>query len=371
MCDALGIINFEDACVDITGLMDYRPASAISFLGRYRLIDFMLSNMTNSGISQIEVFIKDKPRSLIEHLGNGRQYNINSKRGRLSILYGENRIMSEVYNHDIANFMDNIQYIEEVNKPYVIIAPSYMIYQIDFNEVLKYHAEKNSDVTVIYKSTDNAKEEFIGCDTLSMDKDKRIVAFEKNRGKYKTRNVSLEAYVMTKKLFLELVRKAANTSSLYWFKDILADSCDDLRINGYVFKGTVYCINSLRSYFKANIELRTHAKARELFKEDWPIHTRTNDSAPSQYMPEAKIRGCSIANGCHIEGNVENCVIGRNVIIKRGAVVKNSGILPGAYIGEGAKLDHVIVDKAAIVNHVKKLVGTDDSPIYVKRRDRI
>ncbi|MFR0978289.1 MAG: hypothetical protein ACLSFJ_02260 [Holdemania filiformis] len=89
MCDALGIINFEDACVDITGLMDYRPASAISFLGRYRLIDFMLSNMTNSGISQIEVFIKDKPRSLIEHLGNGRQYNINSKRGRLSILYGE------------------------------------------------------------------------------------------------------------------------------------------------------------------------------------------------------------------------------------------------------------------------------------------
>ncbi len=142
MCDALGIINFEDACVDITGLMDYRPASAISFLGRYRLIDFMLSNMTNSGISQIEVFIKDKPRSLIEHLGNGRQYNINSKRGRLSILYGENRIMSEVYNHDIANFMDNIQYIEEVNKPYVIIAPSYMIYQIDFNEVLKYHAEK-------------------------------------------------------------------------------------------------------------------------------------------------------------------------------------------------------------------------------------
>ena len=87
--------------------------------------------------------------------------------------------MSEVYNHDIANFMDNIQYIEEVNKPYVIIAPSYMIYQIDFNEVLNITRKKNSDVTVIYKSTDNAKEEFIGCDTLSMDKDKRIVAFEK------------------------------------------------------------------------------------------------------------------------------------------------------------------------------------------------
>ena len=185
MCDALGIINFENACVDITGLIDYRPASAISFLGRYRLIRTSCFsnhdrfwNFPNRSVKQS----RTNRRSLIEHLGNGRQCNINSKRGRLSILYGENRIMSDVYNHDIANFMDNIQYIEEVNKPYVIIAPSYMIYQIDFNEVLKYHAEKNSDVTVIYKSTDNAKEEFIGCDTLSMDKDKRIVTFEKNRG---------------------------------------------------------------------------------------------------------------------------------------------------------------------------------------------
>lgn len=371
MCDALGIINFEDASVDISGLMDYRPASAISFLGRYRIIDFMLSNMTNSGISQINAFIKDKPRSLIEHLGTGRQYNINSKRGRLGILYGEERIMSDVYNHDIANFMSNMQYIEEINKPYVVIAPSYMIYQIDFNDVLKVHAERGADITVVYKSTDNAKEEFIGCDTLSMDKEKRIVGFEKNRGKYKTRNVSLEAYVMTKKLFIELVHKAANTSSLYWFKDILADSCEDLRITGYSYKGKVYCINSVRSYFKANLELCRFAEAKDLFKDDWPIHTKTNDSAPSQYMPEARVRGCTIANGCHIEGTVENCVIGRNVIIKRGANVKNSVILPGAYIGEGAKLDHVIVDKAAIVNHVKKLVGTDDSPIYVKRRDRI
>lgn len=371
MCDALGIINFEDASVDIAGMMDYRPVSAFSFLGRYRIIDFVLSNMTNSGISQIEVFVKEKPRSIIEHLGNGRQYNINSKRGRLSILYGEERIMSNIYNHDIANFMDNLQYIEEVNKPYVVVAPSYMIYQIDFNEVMKYHNEKEADITVVYKSTDDAKEEFIGCDTLSMDKDKRIVGFEKNRGKYKTRNISLEAYVMTKKLFIELVQKAANTSSLYWFKDILADSTEDLKIVGYSHKSYVACVNSLRSYFKANMELRQYNMAMELFHEDWPIHTRTTDSAPSQYMPEAKVRGCTIANGCHIEGTIENCVIGRNVIIKKGAVVKNCVILPGAYIGEGAKLERVIVDKAAIVNHVKKLVGTEDSPIYVKRRDRI
>ena len=371
MCDALGIVNFEDAGVDISGLMDYRPASAISFLGRYRLIDFILSNMSNSGISQIEVFIKDRPRSLIDHLGSGRQYNINSKRGRLRILYGETNRMSDVYNHDIANFMDNLQYIEEVNKPYVVIAPSYMIYQIDFNDVVNYHIEKNADVTVIYKSVDNAKEEFVGCDTLSLDKDRHVVGFEKNRGKYKTRNVSLEGYVMTKKLFLELVKKAANTSSLYWLKDVLADSCEDLNITGYAYRGKVYCINSLQSYFKANMELRNHAKAKELFKEDWPIHTRTNDSAPSQYMPNAKVCGSTIANGCHIEGTVENCVIGRNVVIKEGAIVKNSVILQGAYIGEGAKLDHVVVDKSAIVNHVKKLEGTDDAPIYVKRRDRI
>ncbi len=371
MCDALGIINFEDSAVDIAGLGNYRPVSAMSFLGRYRIIDFVLSNMTNSGMSSIQVYVKEKPRSIIEHLGTGLHYNINSKRGRLHLLYGEQKVMSEVYNHDVSNFMSNMQYIEESNKPYVIMAPSYMIYHVDFNAVLKEHIASGFDVSVLYKATDMAKEEFFGCDTILLDKERRITGFEKNRGKYKSRNVSLEAYVMSKKTFIDLVNKAANTSSLYWFKDILAESCEELDMRGVPVKGHVTCINSLPAYYKASMQFRDINLAKELFKENWPIHTMTNDSSPTQYAMDAKVCGSIVANGCFIEGTVENSVLGRNVIIRKGAEVKNSVILPGAYIGEGAKLDHVIVDKKAIVHHVKKLVGNDEAPIYVKRRDRI
>ncbi|MEG0177893.1 MAG: glucose-1-phosphate adenylyltransferase subunit GlgD [Anaerorhabdus sp.] len=371
MIDALGIINFEDSTADIEGLGNYRPVPAISFLGRYRIIDFVLSNMTNSGMSQIQVHIKEKPRSLIEHLGTGLHYNINSKRGKLRLLYGESKVMSEVYNHDIGSFIQNMQYIEGSNKPYVILAPSYMIYKIDYNEVLSSHIASGNDITVLYKNVDNAKTEFIGCDTLVMDKDKRISSIEKNRGKYKTRAVSMEAYVLSRRLFIELVNRAANTSALYWFKDILREVCSELTMVGYPVRGYVACINTLPAYFKANMELRCPDLASDLFVEDWPIHTMTNDSAPTRYSKDAVVRGSVVANGCVIEGKVENCVIGRNVTIKKGAEVKNCIILPGAFIGESAKLDSVIVDKSAIVHHVKKLVGTPIAPIYVKRADRI
>ena len=102
---ALGIISFEDSSVNIEGLGDFRPVPATAFMGRYRIIDFILSNMTNSGIDSVQVYCKEKPRNLIEHLGDGRHYNINSKRGKLRILFGEKTFSSPVYNHDIANYI--------------------------------------------------------------------------------------------------------------------------------------------------------------------------------------------------------------------------------------------------------------------------
>lgn len=371
MCEALGIVNFEDTAVDIVGMTDYRTISAVSFLGRYRLIDFVLSNMSNSGIQQIQIYIKNKPRSIIEHLGVGSQYNINPKRGRMHILHGEQTVRSEIYNHDIANFMQNIHFIEEVNCPYVIIAPSYMVYRCDYNELLKQHIESGNDITLLYKNTDEAKEQYIDCDVVNLDKEKRVIGFEKNRGKYKNRNISMECYIMSKKLFIELIKRGSNMSALYWLKDILADCCMEYRIGAVAHKGYVACINSLKSYFRESMYMSKLEHATDLFKYDWPVYTKTSDSPPTQYAMGAKVSGCSVANGCYIEGTVENCVLGRNVVVKKGAVVKNSILLQGSYIGEGAKLDHVVVDKEAIVHHVKKLVGTNDAPIYVKRRDRI
>ena len=369
--NALGIIYFEGGIANVQGLADYRPVPAISFMGRYRVIDFILSDMTNSGIDNVQVYCKEKPRNLIEHLGSGNHYNINSKRGNLRILYGEKSFSSPVYNHDVANYMLNMQYIEEDTNPYVVLAPSYFIYSIDSNDVLQQHIESVADVTCLYTNTNDAKRAYLGTDTLTMDKDKRILSIDKNRGSCKTKSISLEAFVMTKKLFIELVKKAAATSSLYWFKDILRDSVEDLDIRGYGVKGFVACINSLEEYYRWSMELRDRSVAAGLFKQDWPIYTQTSDSSPTCFSEEASVRGSVIANGCVIEGKVTDSVIGRNVTIEKGANVKNCIILPGAYIGKDAELDHVVVDKYAVIHHVKALQGTDDQLVYVKRRDRI
>ncbi len=369
--NALGIISFEDNIAQVDGLGDYRPVPAIAFMGRYRVIDFILSNMTNSGIDNVQVYCKEKPRNLIEHLGNGTNYNINSKRGKLRILYGEKNFSSPVYNHDIANYMLNMQYIEHDRNPYVVVAPSYFVYSLDFSKVLDAHKESGADVTVLYTSTNEAKTSYLGCDVLTMDKEKKVTAIDKNRGNTKTKNVSLEAYAMTKKLFIELVEKAAATSALYWFKDILKDSVDELDIRGYGVKGFVACINSLEEYYRVSMQLRDRGVASGLFKAGWPIYTQTNDSSPTMYVEGSKVTGSVVANGCVIEGTVTDSIIGRNVTIRKGAVVKNCIVLPHAYIGERAKLDHVVVDKYAIIHHVKELKGTDEEPVYVKRKDRI
>lgn len=366
----LGIINFENNNAYVEGLEEYRPIPAIAFLGRYRIIDFVLSNMTNSGINNVQVYLKEKPRNIIEHLGDGTRYNINSKRGKLRILYGEKEFSSPVYNNDVANFNLNMQYIEEDTNPYVIIAPSYFLYSLDYSSVVQAHIESHADVTCLYYNTNNGREEFLNCDTLEME-DGRVTAFGKNLGKRKANSISLECYVMTKKLFIELVKKAEKVSSLYWFKDILADSVEELNIQGYGIKGYVKCVNSISQYFKISMGLRDRRVASQLFKEGWPIYTQTNDSSPTKYMAGSDVKGSVVANGCVIEGTVTNSIISRNVTISKGAVVKDSIILPGSLIGENAKLDHVIVDKYAIVHHVKELKGTDDAPVYVKRRDRI
>jgi glucose-1-phosphate adenylyltransferase len=369
--NALGIICFENGSAYIEGLSDYRPVPAIAFMGRYRVVDFILSNMTNSGIDSVEIYCKEKPRNLIEHLGDGKHYNINSKRGKLRILYGEKSFSSPVYNHDVANYVLNMEYIENDPNEFVIIAPSYFVYSLDFHDVLKAHLDSKADVTMVYTASTNAKEDFLGCDTLTLDKDRRITEIGKNRGSYKSRNISMECMVMTKKMFIDLVKKAAATSSLYWLKDCIADSLGELNVRGYQYHGFVACLNSLKEYYKVSMELRDPEISEHLFKPDWPIYTQTNDSSPSIFTNTAEVSDTMVANGCHVQGKVTGSILSRNVTVCEGAEISNSIILPGAYIGENAKLDHVIVDKYAIVHHVKKLEGTDEAPVYVRRRDRI
>lgn len=373
---ALGIITFEDNSAVIKGLDDPRPVPAIAFLGRYRIIDFVLSNMTNSGIDNVQVYCKEKPRNLIEHLGSGTNYNINSKRGKLRVLYGEKTFTSPIYNTDVQNILLNRQYIEEDKNEYIIMAPSYFIYSLDYNYVLDAHKESGADITMVYTQVDTAKDSFIGCDVITTDRDKNVTSIDKNRGTAKDKKISLECYVMTKAVFLKLVEEAKKTSEIYWFKNILADyisgpEAGKLTIKGYAIKGFVACINSLQEYYKVSMSLRDRSTASGLFKAGWPVYTQTNDSEPTFYSENSKVTGSIVANGSSIKGTVKNSIISRGVTIGEGAVVENSIILPHSYIGAGSELNCVVVDKYAHIHHMKKLAGSPDDPLVIERKANI
>ncbi len=371
MIDAIGIVNFEDSSVNVKGMSDFRSIPAMSFLGRYRIIDFTLSNMVNSGIDELSVLVKNKPRSLIEHLGNGSNYNINLKSGYLNILYTDNTTTNDAYFHDIYVMNSNLEKFQESNAKYVVISSSYMIYPLDYNKVIKAHEENGADITCVYKAVTNANKEYIGCKTAEIDKDDVITDIGRNKGAKKNANILTETYVIGRELFVDLVEKAPVISPLYNLIDVLTSVLDSLKVCGYRHEGYLACINSLEEYYDANMEMIDYEKAKELFNPDWPIYTKTNDSQPAFYAKTAHVKNCLIANGCVINGDLENCILGRGVTVGKGAVIKNALLLPECYIAPMAHIENAVIDKHSSVERKLEIIGTDDKLAYVRRRDRV
>lgn len=373
MYNAFGIINSYSRNVYVDGMQDYRPIGAFSFLGRYRVIDFPISNMSNSGIDRIQVYINSKPRSIVEHVGTGRHYNINSKSGKLQLLFADSSNENNNYNTDISYYIENMESIEKMKHPYVVIAPSYMVYSIDFSQLIQAHIESEADITLLYHAVDNAKEKFLSCNTVNLNRQKGVDSLEPNHGSAKNKNILMDTYIMKTSLFIDLVKKAKKRSSMYTLYDIINLECKEknLDIRGVAHKGYFAAITDFPSYYDANLSLVDYKNSQDLFNEEWPIYTRTNDSSPTHYFDTAEVKTSVISNGCTIEGTIENSIIGRGCTIKKGSVIKNCVVLADVTIGEGVYIENQVVDKWASIIHAKEVVSPADKPGYVRRNDTL
>ena len=371
MYNALGIIAYNDANVYVEGLEKYRPVAAFGFIGRYRLMDFPISNMTNSGMNDIDIFVNGDPKVMFEHIGSGRQYNINSKHGHLGIVpvFPDGERAARI--SDVATYYKYLYQIEQDTNEYVIIAPVNYIYKVNYAEYLQQHVESGADVSVLYQRVDNAKEEFINCDILDLNAQKGVQSFGMNLGNKKNQVLSLQTYILSKEMFVEMIKKAHSTSSMYWFKDALNDSCEDLDIRGINYRGKVYPIYDLKSYYDSNMKMLEDENMKEFIDVNWPIYTRTNDSAPTIYLEEGCAKNSLVSNGCTISGKIRSSIIGRGVVVGKGAVVEDCIILPGVHIAPNAVLKNVIVDKGVRIVHKKEIIGSKDAPIYINRRETV
>ena len=369
---ALGIVTSGNR-IKVEGMQAFRPVSAFTFVGRYRMIDFPLSNLSNSNIERIQVFAGANPRSLAEHVGTGRHYGINSKRGKIQLLFSPESEVNEIYNTDVASFLYNEDVISRAPGEYVILVPSYMVFAQNYAELLDAHIASGADITLLYHKVTNADVAYMNCEYLKLDDEKTVLAIETNIGGKANKNIFMNSYIMKKDLFLDLIKEAKKKSSMYNLFNIVNDKAasEELNIKAVQHEGYFEAITDFKSYFRANLELTDYATAASLFTEKWPIYTRTNDACPTQYLPGASVKKSLISNGSLIAGTVENCIIGRGVVIEEGAVVKNSVICSEVTIAKDTVIENQVVDKYASILHAKEIVADPENPGYVKRLDTL
>jgi len=373
MKNVTGIITLVTNEKVLQDLTHHRTLAAVPIGGRYRIIDFALSNMANSGIRDVGLFAQNKCGSLISHLGNGREWNLNRKRGGLFILppdYSE--YPSSMNKWDVSHFHSRLGYFQSRANKYLIISGCNMICNLDYRDAFHFHQKTNADVTIIYKKCHESEKKFFSsCFAVETDANGRVIDLRINPGQLTGSKVALEMFIMSKSLLISLIDDCITREWCDLVNDGLMANMKNLKIYGYPYQGYLAKINSLENFYRHNMDLLLPEVWEELFFRPGSIYTKVKDSAPAKYGADSSVKNSLVANDCVLEGKVENSVISRGVRIGRGAQVKNSIVLGRCVIGENALVNNVILDKEVLVSPGKILENKDLSPIVVKKRSVI
>ncbi|MFZ7102009.1 MAG: glucose-1-phosphate adenylyltransferase subunit GlgD [Peptococcaceae bacterium] len=344
-----------------------RCMSAVPFGGRYRLIDFILSNMVNCGMKNISLITSHKFRSLLDHLGKGKEWGLDRKsEGLLYLPSASPNILRKHNKFDLKDLDANFDYLQRSRQQYVFITGSNMLCNFNLKSAFSYHKERGADLTLIYKEERNK-----GClenlDFLSLDFDGRVNAINHNPGSGEFENISMEMIIMERELLMDIIN-VASASGNWDLAEILAENIDELKIYGYPFKGYLAKINSIENYFRCNMDLLKPEIWRELFFSFGPIYTKSKDGPPAKYENGARTRNVLVATGCNIKGSIENSVIFRGVTVAGGTQISNSIIMQKSVIGENAVLENVILDKDVTIRKGVVLKGDRNHPIVIGKK---
>ncbi len=370
MRDTMGIIYTGESNISLRELTLRRSVAALPYGGRYRVIDFTLSNMINSGIINVGLITQNNYHSLMDHLDSGKQWDLDRKNDGLFIL--PPYVSSDNtgwYRGEIDAYHSNMSYIRRSSQKHVVISGSSMVCNLTYDDAMEFHKDNKADITVIYKQESKATRDELSRHTLiQTDDDNRIWDIEVKPSAPRSDKISMEMYIIDKRLFEYLIEECVARGQYDFNKDILIKNMDKLRILGYPYDGYLAKIDSISSYFKHNLELFDQENFYELFHHAGPIYTKVKDEVPAKYGEESMAENSLVADGCIIEGYIENCVLFRGVKIAKGAVVKNSIIMQDAEIQERAAIENVILDKEVIIRKGKHLIGQESYPMVIRKK---
>ena len=352
----------DEAIFDLT---KNRTMGSVPFGGRYRLIDFPLSNFVNSGISQVGVITKSNYGSLLDHVGSGREWDLARKKGGLHLLPPYSHTSSTIYHGKMDALGSVWSFVEHSDADYVVLSDCNVITNIDFRPAVAAHIEAAADITAVYAKgyydhTRGTAATIFGIGTDGFVNDVMV-----NPPMTGSCNLGLDMYIMSRDFLRKIVKESISRNRTSLRRDILLDRNAGYKILGYEHSRYYARIDSLASYFSANLDLLDTEKRNALFAKNAPIYTKTKDNAPVHFGLESHIKNSLIADGCIIEGKVENCVLFRGVRIGKGSTVRDSIITQSGTIGERCSIRNVITDKNVIIADERVLTGSVGYPLFI------
>ena len=352
----------------IPELTQNRTMASVPFGGRYRLIDFPLSNMVNSGIYSVGVVTNSNFQSLMDHLGSGKAWDLSRKREGLSLLppFNGSAGSGGVYNSRVDALVSIRNFLQSAQEKYVLLSDCDIVCNIDYRKVIDAHIKNKAEITAVYAYGDvpaNLNEPTI----YSLESDGKVQEMLINPKLKGPANYGLNMYIINRDVLLDILSDCASRNLSNFKRDVIQRNMFDYRFFAYQFEGYAKVIGSIQDYYEANMELMQEDVRAQLFDPKRPIYTKVRDHMPAHYGMNASLNNSMVADGSVIEGTVDDCVLFRGVKIGHNSTVDHCVIMQDAVIGDNCKLSHVIIDKNVVVTDGTSISGTETYPVSISK----
>jgi len=363
------ILNVDGEHSNLKDLLSYRSLSTLPFGGRYRLVDFALSNLVNSDIHRIGAIGSYKYSSLVDHLGTGKEWLLSRKNQNLTILSNSTTgRLDRLLKINMRELKINQRFLENQDvDDFVIVSPN-LVTNFNFSSALRIHRTNNADITLIFKKITRERN-FIENDTF-LDFDKYKVVSMSHQDEMVTDYYYADMLIIRRETLSDFINLFDDTGEMD-LMDMIKNNLDSVKVYGAPHVGYLRRISDLQTYFNTSMELLDAEVLRALFLGDKPIYTKVKDNHPTYYTPSAQTSLSILGSGSRIEGCVENSILFREITVKKNTKISNSIIMQKAQIGENVTLDYVVLDKDVEIRDNATLIGTRNNPIILKKGTKI
>ena len=368
---AMGIIfaNIYDS--SLGELTNKRTMASLPFGGRYRQIDFALSNMTCSGIRRIGIISRYNYQSLMNHIGSGEEWDLELAEGGLEFLTPySTSTHGSTFRGKLDALNSAMEYLEFGSEEYVVLSDAGVLCNIDLNQVLEAHIASGKDITVITKAGIANGKKLLDM-AIALDANGKIADMAVDYAASKEYLASMGLFVISRDLLVHHVRESVARNLFRFERDFVLRQYqnNNLTVNIYPFEGVALYNESTEEYYQGNLAAIDREISHSLFSSSHPIYTKVRDRVPTYYGESSSVENCIVADGCILEGTVRNSVLFRTVSVGTGCQIDDCVIMNDSVIGENCELRYAILDKDVVVHPSAKLIGTPNNPVIIKRGD--